>query len=154
MRLILIIKASCTLAWMKAFLTIQQKLSKIGTETKGNWLPGQTWAFSICLRSVPGDRKKESNAYACEGEGVFQYGWQNPDHQICIFLVQIGPVNFPTSTDGFLNESSDGKCMRNLNREEIYLRDLPLRDDEECNFLDQISIPSKILMEFNFYQWP
>ena len=38
---------------------------------------------------------------------------------MCRFPMQIGLVKFPISTNGFLNENNDGKCMRKLNGEEI-----------------------------------
>ena len=44
---------------------------------------------------------------------------QNLDHQICRFLMQIGLVNFPSSKEGFMNKSCDGKCTKKLNEEEF-----------------------------------
>ena len=54
-------------------------------------------------------------------------------------------MNIPTSKGGFFSESNDGQCIQKLKEGELiyetYL-DLvdDLRSDEECCFLDQMSI--------------
>ena len=78
-------------------------------------------------------------------EGVFQYVKQTLDRQNCRFRVQFGLVIFPNAKEVFSVKNSDGQCIHKLKEGEItcetYLDVVDnLRNDEECHFLDQMSI--------------